>query len=363
MFQVLLIGFRLPCMEVQSLFIVRLAIITIALALTTTPAVAGHLKTDIATIDEGSILYGEIRSVKYATLTLKTDAAGTLDIEWRRITSLTSKYQYLVELTGGSRHYGTLEPPTKHRHLKVVGSEETIEVPLSDVVRLAPIEETFFDRLKGSLNFGLTYTQSNQALQYNFSFDASYRSRKNYGTFSVSSIFSTQNDVESTQQSNIELMLAQVTQGNWGPFELGVLQSNPDQGYDLRSLLGGGGTRFFIENSAYLLALNLGAVYNREEVTDSVDVNDSVELLTAISFRRYKRHSHSPAIETALSIFTDISDPERRNRAVFNFVIAWKIISDYTFNFQLKDSYDSNPPGVDASKNNVVVVTSIGYIF
>jgi hypothetical protein len=341
---------------------VRSVITGLVLLLAATPAAAKHAKTDIATIDEGSTYFGEILSVQYATLNLKTDAAGTLHIEWRRITGLTSKFEYLVELTGGERHYGTLEPPDKPMHMKVVGSAGTIEVKLSDVVHVAPIEHGFWQRLNGSINFGLTYTQANQALQYNFGLDTHYRSRKHFGTLSASSIFNTQDDGESTQQSNIELLLARVSKGKWGPFAMGAVQSNPDQGYDVRTLVGGGATRFLVESSARLFALNIGAVYNRENVTDSDEIDDTGELLTAISFRRYKRDSHSPAIETSLNVFTDIAS-ERRVRAVFNFNIAWKIIHDFTFNFKVNNSYDSDPPGTDANKNNVVIVTSIGYTF
>jgi hypothetical protein len=341
---------------------VRLAIIGIILLLTATHAIAGHPKTDIATIDDGSILYGEILSVKYARLSLKTDAAGILNIEWRRITGLTSKYEYQVEVTGGERYYGKLEPPSKPQHLKVVGPSGTVEFKLSNIVRLAPIEDTFWDRLNGSLNFGLTYTQANGALQYNLGVDSNYRSRKNYGTFSAQSIFNSQNDAESTQQSYIQLLLAQVSKGNWGPFELGAIQSNPDQGYNVRTLLGGGGSRFFVESSTHLFALNLGGVYNREEVTGSAEVDNGSELLTGISFRRYKRDAYSPGIDTSLTIFSDFSS-DTRHRAVFKFNIAWKIIQNYVFNFHVDDSYDSNPPGEDSSNNNVIVVTSIGYTF
>ena len=340
----------------------RLVIIGIILLLAATQAVARHSKTDIATIDDGSILYGEILSVKYATLSLKTDAAGTLNIEWRRITGLTSTYEYQVEVIGGIRHYGRLEPHDKPMHLKVVGSSGTYEFKLSDVVRLAPIENTFWDRLNGSLNFGLTYTQANGSLQYNLGFDTNYRSRKNYATLSASSIFNSQDDAESTQQSYIQLLMAQVSKGKWGPFEIGAVQSNPDQGYDLRTLLGGGASRFFVESTAHLFALSLGAVYNREEVTSSAEVDNSGELLTAISFRRYKRDAYSPGIDTSLNIFSDFSS-DARHRAVFKFNVAWKIIHDYVFNFQVNNSYDSNPPGEDSSNNNVVVVTSIGYTF
>ena len=199
-------------------------------------------------------------------------------------------------------------------------------------------------------------------LQYNLGFDANYRSRSNYGTLTASSIFNSQDDVESTQQSDIQLLLTQVLKESWGPFELGALQSNPAQGYDVRTLLGGGISKFFIENTARLLALNLGVVYNREEVTDSAEVNDVAELLTSIAFRRYKHDAYSPAIDITLTAFTDISS-EERYRAAFKFNMAWKIIHDYTFNFRIDDSYDSNPPGEGANKNNIVLVTSIGYTF
>lgn len=342
--------------------IVRLAFIAISLAFVATPAAAGHPKTDLVTLDEGSTYFGEISSVQYATLKLKTDAAGTLNIEWRRITGLTSKFEYYVELIGGDRHYGTLEPPDKPLHIKIVGSTETIEVKLSDVVLLSPVEHGFWQRLDGSVSFGLTYTQANEALQYNASLTTHYRSRKNFGSLNASSIFNTQQGGDSTKQSNVQLLLAQVGKGKWGPFEVGQLGSNPDQGYDVRTILGGGMSRFPIESSRDLLSLSLGMVYNHEEVTNSNETNDTAEFLAGMSFRHYKRDSHSPAITTSLNVFADLAS-EKRYRATFDFNIAWKIIHDFTFNFQISDNYDSRPPGTDSNKNNFVVVTSVGYTF
>ena len=137
---------------------------------------------------------------------------------------------------------------------------------------------------------------------------------------------------------------------------------NPAQGFDLRTLLGGGISKFFIENTARLFALNFGAVYNREEVTDSAEVNNVAELLTSLSYRRYKHDAYSPAIDITLTAFADIAS-EERYRAAFRFNMAWKIINNYTFNFRIDDNYDSNPPGEGANKNNVIVVTSVGYTF
>lgn len=147
-----------------------------------------------------------------------------------------------------------------------------------------------------------------------------------------------------------------------GAFEVGQLQSNPDQGYDLRVVVGGGAANFLVESSRRLVALNLGAVYNREEVTDSSDVDNSAGALAGISYRHYKSDAHSPNLNLGLQTFTSLTESSRY-RAVFSFDLSWIIIGDLQFSFQVNDHYDSKPPGEDAANNDMSIVTSVGYIF
>jgi hypothetical protein len=339
-----------------------LAIIGLMLAMAASPAVANHDKSDVVTTDDGNTFIGEIKNVQYASLSLKTDAAGLLNIEWRHVTSLTSKFEYRVEVSGGARHFGTLETSKEPGRLNIVGPSGTIEVKLADVVQIVPIEHGFLKRMDGSVNFGLTYTQANDALQYNLSGDANYRARRNYATLSGQSIFNTQTEGATTGQHYLKLILIQVGKKKWGVFELAQLQSNPDQGYDLRSILGGGATNFLIESSTKLLSLNLGAVYNREVVTGSAEVDNSVEAFVGAGFRRFKRGSHSPSVQLSLGTFTNMTDTPRF-RAVLGFNIGWKIVGDFKFSFQVNESYDSAPPGANAENNDLSIVTSVGYTF
>lgn len=340
----------------------RHTLVGLVLAIAATPALAGHDKTDIVTTHDGSTFVGEIKSVKYATLNLNTGPAGLLAIEWRHVTGLTSKFQYRVELSGGVRHFGSLGPPKEHGHLSIVSDSGTVEVDLADVVEITPIAHGFWKRLDGSVNFGLSYTQANNALQYNLNADATYRSRKNYAQLSGQSIFNTQDGGESTNQHSVKFFVAQVTRYKWGPFELAQLQSNPDQGYDARLIVGGGAANFFIENSRKLFTLTLGAVYNRENVTDSADVDQSAEALAGIAFRRFKRGSHSPSVQLNLQTFTNMTDTPRF-RAALLFNVSWKVFGNFQASFLLNDNYDSRPPGTDSVKNDMSVVTSFGYTF
>ena len=163
----------------------RAGIIVFVLVVASCPAVAGHDKTDVATTDDGSTYFGEIKSVQYATLTLNTNAAGLIDIEWRYVTSLTSKFEYRIELSARGRRLGTLGPSAEAGKLSIVGSSGALEVDLADVVRIVPIAHGFLKRVNGSVNFGLTYTQSNNALQYNLNGDATYRNPQNYAELTL----------------------------------------------------------------------------------------------------------------------------------------------------------------------------------
>ena len=69
-----------------------------------------------------------------------------------------------------------------------------------------------------------------------------------------------------------------------------------------------------------------------------------------------------PSVQMSLTTFTDVTG-DRRFRATLNFNVNWKVVGDFKFNFQVIDNYDSSPPGEDSNKNNLSVVTSVGYTF
>jgi hypothetical protein len=340
----------------------QLAATILAMLFAAAPALGEHDKTDVATTDDGNTFIGEIKSVQNATLELDTDAAGTLTIEWRRVTSLTSQFEYRLELAGGERQFGSLGPQITPGHLSILSGSNTTEVKLSDVFEIVPIEHKFWRRLDGSVDFGFSYTQANSTVQYNLSADARYRTRKNFAKLSAQSIFNTQEDGDTTNQHYLQFTMAQTAKKKWGAFEVAQIQANPDQGYNQRYVVGGGAAKFFIERSSRYFIINLGAVYNREYVADSSDVDNSAEAMAGFSFRQFKRRSHSPDLQLSLQAFPSMTESSRI-RALANFKISWKIVKNFQFSFQVTDHYDSKPPGDDGENNDMSVITSIGYTF
>ena len=70
----------------------RSVAVFVVLLVAALPALASHDKTDVVTTNDGATYIGEIKSVQYATLSFKTSPAGTIAIEWRYVTGMTSKF-------------------------------------------------------------------------------------------------------------------------------------------------------------------------------------------------------------------------------------------------------------------------------
>jgi hypothetical protein len=326
------------------------------------PVGAGDPKTDVLVLVNGDRFTGQIKSVQQALLTFSTDAAGTVDVEWTYIKSLVSTSEFLVQVSSGERYSGSLAPPDEAGQLKIVGSSETHVVKMSEVVEILPIGGHFWKRLNGSADLGFSYQQSNRAIQYNLAALVQNRTRKGIGTFQVNSLFNTQEDAESSSQSYLSVGATRFRKNRRNVFGLTQVQSNPDQGYNLRWVIGGGAGKFLVERSDMLANVIAGLVYERESITNSDAVDNSAEVLLGIDFGSFKYKQLDRIITMTLNTFTNVTDTPRF-RAQLNFKLNWEIVNNFNLGISVLDSYDSRPPTVDAESNDLALTTSVGYSF
>ncbi len=236
---------------------------------------------------------------------------------------------------------------------------------LSDVFQLTPIEKGFWHRLDGSVNFGFSYTQSNQAVQYSFSADSHYRAKGIRGDLQLNSLFNTQEGGDSASQQSLSLYLIRplkALKNKANLFGVGQLQSNPDQGFDLRSIAGGGGGAFLRETSGGFVFVGAGAVVDRENVTGSSQVDTSTTALFVFQFSSYRTDFPKRSVTLSLEAFPYLTNTPRF-RAQLHFKISWEIVHDLTVSLNVLESYDSRPPTEDALKNALSVTSSLGYTF
>jgi hypothetical protein len=343
----------------------RVAALLLGLSVAAGPAAASHPKTDLVTLDSGDRFHGEIKKVEQGSLTLDTHSVGTISVKWTHVASLVSRYQYEVQATSGERYFGSLAEPDEKGQLKIVGLAGVHDLPLTAVFWLGPIEGGFWKKLDGSVNSGFSYTQSNAALQYSLSADVQYLSRKVSGELQLSSIFNTSQDAESASQQNLSLNMwrpLDAVGGRLMLFGLGQFQSNPNQGYDLRSIGGGGVGLFLRQMSGGFTLVNAGVVADREKVTDSSEVTNDASLLLGLRYSRYRTDFPKYNINLGLSTFTYLTD-WARFRVQFHFTLGFEVIHNLSVSLNVIDSYDSQPATAEASNNDLSVTSSLGYTF
>jgi len=319
-------------------------------------------KTDVIVLRNGDRITGEIKSVEAAILTFSTDAAGSLSVEWVEVVSLKSVSNFQLEMVSGDRYFGSLEPGDSDGELRIVDGSEVQTVKLADVVGIALIEHGFWQRLDGSVDAGLSFTQSNQAIQYSFSADVRNRTLKRLSTLQINSIYNNQEGGDASSQHYSSFRQTQFMKKKRNIFWLVELQSNPDQGFSLREDLGGGVGRAFVHTNHELFNFSGGLVYDREQVTGSDEVDNSAEVLLGLEYGSFRYAGNTRVITLSLNTFTNVTDTPRL-RVQLNFKTNWEIVNNFNFGFSILESYDSSPPTDDAAENDLSLVTSIGYSF
>ena len=98
------------------------AIVMIAFALSVTATAHAQGRTDVVTLANGDRITGEIGRLERGRLEFKTDDAGTLYLEWDKISRLVATRQVEVLTTDGRRFLGSLGQ-AQERSIAVVTSD------------------------------------------------------------------------------------------------------------------------------------------------------------------------------------------------------------------------------------------------
>jgi hypothetical protein len=114
------------------------------------------------------------RATRAGRLEFKTDDAGTLYLEWDKLSSLVAKRLVEVLTTDGRRFLGSLGPAAD-RSIAVVTSDREVSLQMAEVTLVTPIGTGFWQQLDGSIDAGFSYTRSSGVAQLNLNSDTVYR--------------------------------------------------------------------------------------------------------------------------------------------------------------------------------------------
>jgi hypothetical protein len=317
-------------------------------------------RTDIVMLDNGDRLTGEIIQLEHGQLELKTDALGTVYIEWPRVSALSSSVVFMVENLGGHDEFGHLGGG--NGHLTIDDDGRVTDLPLGDVARLGPVRESFLARVRGSTSVGVNYAQANNVKVGSFRFDAEYRGRNTLASLSSSVDTTSSRNSNTNQRILIDYSERFFLEGTRFWAVLGSFERNPELGVDGRPQAGiaiGESLRRRPESD---LVAYVGLAANHESVDASGDNRANILGIGGLDWRIYRFSIPETTLTSSLKVFPYLSD-FGRVRARVDVTLQRKFTRALSLNLSLYDDYDSRPPGLDVVNNDYGIVTSIGYTF
>jgi hypothetical protein len=318
-------------------------------------------KTDSLVMQNGNEITGEVKSLDQGQLKYSTDDLGILSVNWDRVASIVSKKSVLVEMADGARYVGVMEKPAEAGQVALRTDDGLEDLAMAEIVRINPIEKTFWGGLKGSFSLGASFTRSSDVLQFSASGDVSKRTRKRLNSLNFNLIATEQSD-GSTQNISVRFAHLRLLRHRWAVPVVAAYERNQSLGIENRIMVGSGGGRWLIESNRQNLVALGGLDLNTEDTTGADAGQTSLEAFLGVQYSRFRYHHPKQNLSIAAFVFPSLTESGRL-RAQLNNHWRQELIDDFFFELSIYANYDSQPPEGAAFGADYGIVTSIGYSF
>ena len=244
----------------------------------------------------------------------------------------------------------------------IVTVTDTISKRLWDIVQITPIKQTFFQKIDGSVDFGLTYSKASDVFQYSANLQATHRTI-NYSTrVNFSSILTDNGDKGVSRNNDVGIRFTRFLPNKWIASATSQFQQNTELDLEYRFQAGLGGGYDFLRSNSFRLYGMAGLVANHEKTISNPSVSDNMEAFFSAQFKWFQYRHPKIDITSNFDLYPSLTI---NNRVRFEYDIAGKyeIINDLFINLQFYGSSDNNPSNGGTAKSDWGIITSIGYTF
>jgi hypothetical protein len=343
--------------------VIRASLFAGAMLLVAAP-VWGRAKTDVVRLVNGDLITGEIKQLHRGLLKLSTDAMKTVDIEWDDIETLTTRYYFEVEDKDGYKYYGTPEL-TEEGEVRVTRANAVVTIEKLQVIRITPIEESFWSRINGSVSLGVSYTKGSQVGRIDIALEARYRVEKNYveliGSSNVTND-ATRDSASTYQRYDVTLTYQHLFVRRAFSDVSSSAFRNDEQGIAFRGNLAAGLGVNIIQSHSHVVLSSLGLSVNREFPTDPTAViTNNLEGVISLSYTVFKYDTPKTSLTSNATGYPRLLPNTDRMRVDVDAALSQEIIKDFTLVLTFYYNFNSKPPSEEASKDDYGFTTSIGY--
>lgn len=339
----------------------RFVVATCALLLWSDNALAQ--KTDVITFHNGDTITCEIKKLERGKLQCGTDAMGDVYIEWEYIVAIDTDKTLEVELASGQRFFGALQPGETEDELAISGGATTTPIPADQVAFVQQIDPTFWGKLDGGIDFGTSYTQSDNQFDYQLNADSNYTGRNDIITVDLSSQVKVRDEASTTNRQALNgAWTHDLRWQRWFGVALTSFEHNDELDLDLRSLGGYGVGRYFVQSNHWTWMAFAAGVYTHELYSGEDEATNNVEAGFGTNLQVFTFGDNDTDISTEF-IFLPSLTTAGRYRVQLSSSLRREFIADFYFSLNLRESFDSRPPVVTAKKNDLSFSLSLGWSY
>ncbi|UCH85269.1 MAG: DUF481 domain-containing protein [Candidatus Latescibacterota bacterium] len=320
-------------------------------------------KTDIVILSNGDRITCEIKELTRDKLRVKTDSAGTIEIEWEDIVSIKSDYYFRVEDAAGHRYFGEIELIADKTLFRIASQSEIVTLERDVVTEIVPIETSFWSRFDGSIKFGYDFTRASNVAKGYVDWKNYYSTERNMVD---SKVYFGRTDRHDDQgiiiRNEISLVYTRLLRGKWTGSTGITFERNDELDLQRRILISIANGTTPLKSNRHRLLASLGLSLNSELATDSTETTESLEIALMGTYSRFVYDTPKVALDTTLEVFPSITE---QGRVRVNFKIDWsrEIISDLTFELNYYISYDNQGASGEGPTRDYGFGTSLGYSY
>ena len=318
-------------------------------------------KNDTIYMRNGDRITGELKKFEYGLLDLKTDAMQTVSIEFDRINTIHSLKFFEIRMKSGEKFFGHLQKSDVLSTVNVITVTDTLPKRLWDIILIVPIKRTFFQKIDGSLDLGLSYTKASDVFQYSLNFNLTHRTNFYSTRFELESIL-TDDGEKKTNNSTLGLDVTHYLPNKWFTSIIAQGQQNTELNLDYR-LQAGYGVGYDIARTNVIRFYALGGLLvNQEHTIDIDDTSQNIEALLKLKLKWFKYRHPKIDVSSNFNTYTSITS-FGRVRLEYNLSSKFEIVKDLFLNLQLYDYYDNETSDGSKANNDWGIITSIGFTF
>jgi len=343
-----------------------IVLILTALLLLLTPfcAHAGiRSKTDVVIMKNGDKITGEIKSLEKGQLTIKPDyTTSSFILDWEKVDHIESQQDFMVSDTRGIIFTGKIHKDPDTKELTIIGSE-TMLLPNIEVVEIEQLGANFWKRVRGNIDFGTSFSQSNNQKVLSVQGSVGYQSQKYIYSLTTNTQFTSQQATADTNDTSVKASLYKSTRHPTLYYGgIANFLSSTAQQISLRSTYGATlNKRLIFTNRTNLNAIG-GIALTLEKDSEGAQSGARTKALDSAFAINYSTFRFDAAtFDTSFWLYPSITSPGRV-RFTLNQDVYYKFLGDFYLRLSFYDNYD-NQPVVGAPNNNMGGSTTVGWSF